>query len=144
MADSPTTDSPTAGAPPSPAVDATAAVPAALTELLNTTTARSPHRCCFLLQVRPDRITEYVEVHQHVWEEMRLALTRCGWHNYSLFLRPQDGLVVGYFESDDAAAAMAAMEDEQVNTRWQAEMAQYFVQPDGGTSAVLPQYFYLP
>ena len=60
-----------------------------------------------------------------------------------LFLRPEDGLVVGYFESDDVAAAMAAMEDEEVNTRWQAEMAQYFVQPSGGSAAVLPQYFRL-
>ena len=62
---------------------------------------------------------------------------------YSLFLRPEDGLVVGYFESDDTAAAMRAMEDSDVNTRWQAEMAQYFVQPNGGTPEILAQYFHL-
>ncbi|PHP53568.1 L-rhamnose mutarotase [Actinomyces ruminis] len=134
MTDSPAADTPIAGA----------AEPAPLTELLSTTSARSPHRCCFLLHVRPDRLNEYVEVHQHVWEEMRQALTRCGWRNYSLFLRPEDGLVVGYFESDDVDAAQAAMANEEVNTRWQAEMAQYFVQPDGGTNEILPPYFYLP
>jgi len=114
-----------------------------LENLLSTTDARSRQRCCFLLQVRPERLTEYVEVHQRVWQEMREALHRTGWRNYSLFLRPEDGLVVGYFESDDVAAAMAAMEDEEVNTRWQAEMAQYFVQPSGGTPEILAQYFYL-
>ena len=114
-----------------------------LENLLNTTDARSRQRCCFLLQVRPERLTEYVEVHQRVWQEMREALHRTGWRNYSLFLRPEDGLVVGYFESDDVAAAMAAMEREEVNARWQAEMAQYFIQPDGGRAAVLPQYFHL-
>ena len=114
-----------------------------LENLLNTTDARSRQRCCFLLQVRPERLTEYVEVHQRVWQEMREALHRTGWRNYSLFLRPEDGLVVGYFESDDVAAAMAAMEREEVNARWQAEMAQYFIQPDGGRAAVLPQYFRL-
>ena len=114
-----------------------------LENLLSTTDARSRQRCCFLLQVRPERLTEYVEVHQRVWQEMREALHRTGWRNCSLFLRPEDGLVVGYFESDDVAAAMAAMEDEEVNTRWQAEMAQYFVQPSGGSAAVLPQYFRL-
>ena len=114
-----------------------------LENLLSTTDARSRQRCCFLLQVRPERLTEYVEVHQRVWQEMREALHRTGWRNYSLFLRPEDGLVVGYFESDDVAAAMAAMEDEEVNTRWQAEMAQYFFQPSGGSAAVLPQYFRL-
>ena len=114
-----------------------------LENLLNTTDARSRQRCCFLLRVRPERLTEYVEVHQRVWQEMREALHRTGWRNYSLFLRPEDGLVVGYFESDDVAAAMAAMEREEGNARWQAEMAQYFIQPDGGRAAVLPQYFHL-
>lgn len=85
-----------------------------------------------------------MQVHQAVWPEMLDALSRTGWHHYSLFLEPASGLIVGYFESDDTAAAMAAMEDEEINTRWQSEMAQYFQQPDGGTSQVLSQYFYLP
>lgn len=118
-------------------------IPSDLTTLLATTSARSAQRCCFLLHVRPERLTEYVEVHQHVWDDMRDALSRTGWRNYSLFLRPEDGTVVGYFEADDVEAAQAAMADEKANTRWQAEMAQYFVQPDGGTNEVLPQYFYL-
>jgi hypothetical protein len=114
-----------------------------LTTLLTHTAQRSRQRCCFLLRVRPERLTEYIEVHQHVWQDMRDALSNAGWRRYSLFLRPEDGLVVGYFESDDPAAAMRAMEDSDVNTRWQAEMAQYFVQPNGGTSEILAQYFHL-
>ena len=101
------------------------ATPADLARLLETTPARSRQRCCFLLRVRPQR------------------LTRTGWRRFSLFPRPEDGRVVGYVESDDVAAAMAAMEREEVNARWQAEMAQYFIQPDGGRAAVLPQYFHL-
>ena len=114
-----------------------------LTTLLDHTAQRSQQRCCFLLRVRPERLAEYIEVHQHVWQDMRDALSNAGWRRYSLFLRPEDGLVVGYFESDDTAAAMRAMEDEDVNTRWQTEMAQYFVQPNGGTSEILAQYFHL-
>ena len=112
-----------------------------LTTLLDHTAQRSQQRCCFLLRVRPERLAEYIEVHQHVWQDMRDALSNAGWRRYSLFLRPEDGLVVGYFESDDTAAAMRAMEDEDVNTRWQKEMAQYFVQPSGGTPEILAQYF---
>lgn len=111
---------------------------------LRETTQKSPHRCCFLLRVRPEKLAEYVEVHQSVWEEMRGALHDTGWRNYSLFLETDTGTVVGYFESDDVDAAQAAMASTEVNTRWQSEMAQYFVQPDGGTAQVLPQYFYLP
>src|SRR3982751_6603125 len=87
-------------------------------------------RYCFHLQVRPERMTEYVERHQAVWPEMQQALRATGWRNYSLFLRP-DGLLIGYVEADDLSASQAAMEALDVNTRWQAEMARFF---DGATS----------
>ena len=87
-------------------------------------------RYCFTLQVRPDLIDEYVERHRAVWPEMLVALAESGWRNYSLFLR-EDGLLVGYVESDDLAAAQAAMARTDVNTRWQAEMAPYFTDIEG-------------
>jgi len=87
-------------------------------------------RVCFLLRVRPDRLDEYIARHREVWPEMRDALQTAGWRNYSLFLRP-DGLLVGYLETDDFAAAQAAMEATDVNARWQAEMAPFFELGDG-------------
>ncbi|MEU8874188.1 L-rhamnose mutarotase [Streptomyces javensis] len=82
-------------------------------------------RVCFLLKVRQDRIEEYRERHAAVWPEMRAALSESGWHNYSLFLR-EDGLLVGYLETEDFEAAQAAMAATGVNARWQAEMAPFF------------------
>lgn len=87
-------------------------------------------RYCFCLQVKPDRLAEYTERHRTVWPEMRAALRESGWHNYSLFLR-DDGLLVGYVEADDLAAAQAAMARTEVNARWQAEMAEFFTGLDG-------------
>jgi L-rhamnose mutarotase len=87
-------------------------------------------RYCFVLQVRPDRIDEYRERHRHVWPEMLAALRDTGWRNYSLHLRG-DGLLVGYVETDDLAAAQAAMAGTDVNARWQAEMAPFFTDLDG-------------
>ena len=87
-------------------------------------------RYCFTLQVRPDRMDEYAERHRAVWPEMLAALAETGWRNYSLFLR-EDGLLVGYVEADDLAAAQAAMDATEVNARWQAEMAPYFAGIDG-------------
>ena len=86
-------------------------------------------RVCFYLRVRPDRVGEYTERHRAVWPEMRSALRDAGWRNYSLFLRP-DGLLVGYLETEDFAAARAAMERTDVNARWQAEMAPLFEEAD--------------
>jgi L-rhamnose mutarotase len=82
-------------------------------------------RVCFLLRVRPDRLDEYRARHRDVWPEMRDALREAGWRNYSLFL-DADGLLVGYVEAEDFAAAQAAMERTEVNARWQAEMAPFF------------------
>ena len=85
-------------------------------------------RVCFLLRVRPDRLDEYRARHREVWPEMLDALRETGWRNYSLFLR-DDGLLVGYLECEDFEAAVAAMEDRDVNARWQAEMASFFELP---------------
>ncbi|MFJ3868294.1 L-rhamnose mutarotase [Streptomyces nigra] len=87
-------------------------------------------RVCFLLKVRADRLDEYRERHASVWPEMRAALSATGWRNYSLFLR-DDGLLVGYLETQDFAAAVAGMEATDVNARWQAEMAPFFESLDG-------------
>ncbi|MEU8678302.1 L-rhamnose mutarotase [Streptomyces sp. NPDC048560] len=87
-------------------------------------------RVCFLLKVRAEMAEEYRERHQHVWADMRAALSRTGWHNYSLFLR-EDGLLVGYLETPDFERARAAMEATEVNARWQREMGHYFEELDG-------------
>ena len=86
-------------------------------------------RVCFTLQVRRDRMAEYVERHAAVWPEMLRALHDTGWHDYSLFLR-EDGLLVGYLVTDDLAAAQAGMARTDVNARWQAEMAEFFEELD--------------
>ena len=83
-------------------------------------------RVCFLARVRPERMAEYSERHKEVWPEMLAALRAAGWVNYSIFLA-EDGLLVGYLETDDYQAALDAMAATEVNGRWQAEMAAYFV-----------------
>ena len=93
-------------------------------------------RVCFQLQVRSDRLEEYKERHRAVWPEMLRALRDTGWHNYSLFLRP-DGLLIGYVETPSIQAAQAGMAATEVNARWQAEMAEFFLdlgdaRPDTG------------
>jgi L-rhamnose mutarotase len=83
-------------------------------------------RVCFLARVRPDRIEEYRERHEEVWPQMLEALRETGWGNYSIFLAP-DGLLVGYLETDDYAAALTGMAQREVNARWQADMAEFFL-----------------
>ena len=83
-------------------------------------------RIGFLLKVKQEKIEEYKAHHAAVWPEMLEALTRTGWHNYSLFMRP-DGLLFGYFETPESFdAAKEGMAKEEVNARWQDFMAPFF------------------
>ena len=111
--------------------------------MANSTTTR----VCFVLHLKPERVDEYVGAHQHVWPEMLDALREAGWHDYSLFVRPEDGLVVGYLETEDFAAARAAMAATEVNARWQADMADFFRHPAGvrpdEAMTPLTEYFHL-
>jgi L-rhamnose mutarotase len=88
-------------------------------------------RVCFLARIRQERLDEYRMRHKNVWPDMRAALREAGWGNYSLFLA-DDGLLVGYLETPDYQAALDAMAATEVNKRWQAEMAEFFV-TDGAT-----------
>ena len=88
-------------------------------------------RVGFLLKVKQDRIEEYKAHHRAVWPEMLDALSRNGWHNYSLFMR-EDGLMFGYFEAEESfAAALEGMSKEDANTRWQDMMSPFFEIPEG-------------
>ena len=87
-------------------------------------------RVCFLGRVRAERLAEYRERHERVWPEMLDALRQAGWRNYSLFLT-EDGLLVGYLETDDYQVALRRMAETEVNARWQREMAPYFTELDG-------------
>src|ERR1035437_9957317 len=87
-------------------------------------------RVCFVLQVRPERLEGDTDGHPSRWPEMQAALRETGWGNSSLFLR-DDGLLVGYLETENFERARSGMAKREVNERWQREMGDFFVQPDG-------------
>jgi L-rhamnose mutarotase len=104
-------------------------------------------RVCFRLQLKLDRLDEYIQRHAEVWPDMLAALTETGWTNYSLFIDQTDGTLIGYLETPDLAAAQAGMAARPVNARWQATMAEFFAdlddkQPDEGFMR-LRQIFHL-
>ena len=103
-------------------------------------------RVCFQLQVRPDRIAEYVARHRAVWPEMLRAIADAGRRNYSLFLR-EDGLLIGYYETDDDAASATALAADPRTAEWEAQSADLFValpgtRPDQGAPQ-LTEVFHL-
>jgi L-rhamnose mutarotase len=89
-------------------------------------------RTGFVLQVRPDKIDDYVEAHRHVWPEMLHALRASGIRNYTIFRSGTS--VFGYFEADDLEAAARYLGAQDVNARWQDAMAHLLAErvADGG------------
>lgn len=79
-------------------------------------------RSAFVLEVRAERIEEYIEAHRAVWPEMLDALRGAGIRNYTIFRNGNQ--VFGYFESDDLEAAARFMAEQDVSARWQDAMAE--------------------
>ncbi|WP_395244677.1 L-rhamnose mutarotase [Agromyces sp. MMS24-K17] len=106
----------------------------------------APQRVCFQLQVDPSRLEEYAERHAAVWPEMLRAIEASGRRNYSLFLR-EDGLLIGYYETDDDEASQRALEADPRTAAWEADMAPFFVALDGARpdqgAPRLPEVFHL-
>ena len=77
---------------------------------------------------------------------MRDALSKAGWHNYTLFLR-EDGMLIGYVETPDFDRALSEMAKTGVNRRWQEQMKEFF-ESDFGLPAdeqmrPIPEVFHL-
>ena len=87
-------------------------------------------RVAFQLQVRPELLDEYLARHSPVWPEMLAEIAAAGRRNYSLFLA-EGGTLVGYYETDDDAAAQAYLAASSVAARWEAEMGRFFVDLEG-------------
>lgn len=103
------------------------------------------NRVGFQFKVCAHKLSEYKEHHKNVWPGMLDARREAGWHNYSLFMRA-DGLIFGYFETEEnLAAAQAKMAAKEINERWQEFMAPFVdsdVRPDE-TFIELEEYFHL-
>jgi L-rhamnose mutarotase len=96
-------------------------------------------RIGFVLKVKEDLIGDYTRRHREVWPEMLEALRRTGWHNYSLFMCA-DGTLFGYFETSGSFAdALDGMSNEEVNARWQAEMAPFFEGTGGSADSMMEE-----
>ncbi|MDF2992731.1 MAG: L-rhamnose 1-epimerase [Microbacterium sp.] len=83
-------------------------------------------RVCFELRIWPDLIDEYVVRHTPVRAEMLGEIAAAGRRNYSLFLG-EGGRLIGYYETDDDAAAQAYLAASPIAAAWEDEMSAFFI-----------------
>ena len=102
-------------------------------------------RVCFRLEVAAEHMDAYRQRHAAVWPAMLRAIAAAGRRNYSLFL-DDDGLLIGYYETDSVADADASLAASEVAGAWESHMQDLF---DGATgradqaARVLPEVFNL-
>lgn len=83
-------------------------------------------RVSFQLRIDPARLEEYLARHTPVRPEMLAEIAASGRRNYSLFLA-DGGVLFGYYEVDDDDAAQAYLAASPIASRWEAEMAPFFL-----------------
>lgn len=71
-----------------------------------------------VIQVRPEKLAEYKELHAATWPGVLEANSACNIRNYSIYFR--DGLLFSYFEyvGEDFDADMAKMKTFPEVQRW--------------------------
>ena len=89
-------------------------------------------RFSFLMRIHPELKDEYRKRHDELWPDMARAITDSGIRNYSIYFKA-DGLLFGYFESDDPARSLERLGKTEVNARWQKSMDSFFVKKDPRT-----------
>lgn len=71
-----------------------------------------------VIQVRPDKLAEYKELHENVWPGVLEMIYACNIRNYSIYYK--DGLLFSYFEyiGADYDADMQKMADDPTTQEW--------------------------
>jgi L-rhamnose mutarotase len=71
-----------------------------------------------LIQVKPDRLTDYRKCHAAVWPSVLKKITECNIRNYSIYYK--DDMLFSYFEyiGTDYQADMDKMAADPETQRW--------------------------
>lgn len=74
----------------------------------------------FVVNVRPEKREEYLELHRNVWARVEENMAENGIRNYSIFII--DDTLFGYYEyeGDDYETDMARIKEDEVSHEWWA------------------------
>ena len=79
-------------------------------------------RKAFVMQVNPDKHTEYEKRHNPIWAELEQTLKAHGAHNYAIFLDEKRHLLFGYVEIE-SEQRWADVANTDICQKWWKHMA---------------------
>ena len=73
-----------------------------------------------VIEVKPEKLEEYKNLHANVWAKVLETIKKCNIRNYSIYHK--DNLLFSYFEyvGDDYETDMAVMAADPVTQQWWA------------------------
>ena len=76
-------------------------------------------RMCQVINVKPDRLEEYIDVHDNIWPEILQILRDCNIRNYSIYLWGNHTLIATFeYVGDDMDSDWAKMVAESKMVEW--------------------------
>ncbi len=100
-------------------------------------------RAGYIARVKTEGIEEYKKYHADVWPDMREALKRAGFRQFTIFMRP-NGVTFAYCEVEESLSkAFENVEKEEVAGRWGEVMAPLLGDIEGEGLIELEEVFNL-
>lgn len=96
----------------------------------------------FTIHIRPGSESEYKIRHQQVWPEMKQAIKRHGFKNYSIYM--SGTTLFAYMENDaNFDQAFSALQAEPIARRWREYMSDIIIRDENLGFHFLEQVFHL-
>ncbi len=73
---------------------------------------------CELMRLKPERVKDYVDLHDHTWPELVRAIRECRFLEEHIF--QQDNLVIVVMKCEDFRGSMRRLASTPVFKRWTA------------------------
>lgn len=80
---------------------------------------------CAVYELNPEKIEEYIEVHDNCWQEQLWALRESGAENLEIFLNGTQCIITYACESFDLF--IEKLSRNETNKKWQKKMDDFFV-----------------
>ena len=87
-----------------------------------------------LTKVKPEKLNEYIKLHNEIWDEVVREAHRYGLRNFNIFHK--DGYLFSYFEyiGDDFERDMTEKNSKPVMKKWREVCNQCFEKTEGQES----------
>ncbi|WP_248925902.1 L-rhamnose mutarotase [Paenibacillus hamazuiensis] len=94
----------------------------------------------FVLKIDPADFGAYKERHEHVYPELERRFGEVGIHSYHIFYH--EGTLFAYMLVEDFDAAMAQLQNDPANVKWQQFMSDMLkAWEDGNMIKMIPRMY---